>query len=82
MVELKIPKSSVGSAIAFVCMIGYSANIFSYTMYGKIIDLYPGIKGYDYVFIIMIGCLSIAFILSSITFKIAQDQDNSKSIMG
>ncbi|PHQ81184.1 MAG: MFS transporter [Coxiella sp. (in: Bacteria)] len=80
MAELKIPKSSVGSALSLVCMIGYSANIFAYAMYGKIIDIYPGTKGYDYVFMIMIICLILAYILSSLTFKIVHNKNGSVNI--
>lgn len=80
MAELKIPKERTGSALALVCLIGYSANIFAYAMYGKIIDTYPGIQGYNFVFMIMIGTLSMAFILSSLAFNIVKNKQKIEGV--
>lgn len=76
MAELKIPKERVGSALALVCLVGYSANIFAYTMYGALLDSNPGIAGYNYVFLVMIGTLTMAFILSTLAFNIVHKKQN------
>ena len=73
MVEMRIPKERAGSAMALVCLVGYSSNIFAYAMYGKIIDTHHGaITGYNYIFIIMGASLTMAFILSNIAFMVAK----------
>jgi sugar phosphate permease len=70
MEELKIPKERAGSAMALVCLVGYSANIYAYVMYGKIIDKFSGMEGYNYVFIVMIAAISISLLLARQTQKI------------
>jgi len=70
MEELKIPKERAGSAMALVCLVGYSANIYAYVMYGKIIDRFSGMQGYNYVFIVMIIAISISLLLARQTQKI------------
>lgn len=80
MEELKIPKERAGSAMALVCLVGYSANIYAYVMYGKIIDKFSGIQGYNYVFIVMIIAISISLLLARQTQK-SIAKNNQKSLI-
>lgn len=74
MEELKIPIARAGSAMALICLIGYSANIYAYVMYGKLLDMFPGIDGFNYVFILMIFFLSVSFFLATKTQKAVENK--------
>ena len=49
----KIPYILSGSAIGLISIVGYSPDIFATPLYGYILDNYPGIKGHQYVYLIL-----------------------------
>jgi len=49
----KIPYILSGSAIGLISIVGYSPDIFATPLYGYILDNYPGIRGHQYVYLIL-----------------------------
>ena len=49
----KIPYILSGSAIGLISIVGYSPDIFATPLYGYILDNYPGIRGYQFVYLIL-----------------------------
>ena len=40
--EINIPKEISGAAVSVACLVGYSPSMFAFTLYGSILDKYPG----------------------------------------
>ncbi|WP_413492174.1 MFS transporter [Morganella psychrotolerans] len=51
--EANIKESNTGSAMALGSFIGYAPAMFCFSLYGHILDIYPGITGYKIVFGLM-----------------------------
>jgi len=49
----KIPYILSGSAIGLISIVGYSPDIFATPLYGYILDNYPGIRGHQFVYLIL-----------------------------
>ena len=64
----KIPYILSGTAIGLISMVGYSPDIFATPLYGYLLDNYPGIKGHQYVYLILF-ISSIVGIYVSLIFK-------------
>ena len=64
----KIPYILSGTAIGLISMVGYSPDIFATPLYGYLLDNYPGIKGHQYVYLILF-ISSIIGIYVSLKFK-------------
>ena len=64
----KIPYILSGTAIGLISMVGYSPDIFATPLYGYLLDNYPGIKGHQYVYLILF-ISSIDGIYVSLKFK-------------
>ena len=64
----KIPYILSGTAIGLISMVGYSPDIFATPLYGYLLDNYPGIKGHQYVFLILF-ISSIVGIYVGLKFK-------------
>jgi MFS family permease len=64
----KIPYILSGTAIGLISMVGYSPDIFATPLYGYLLDNYPGIKGHQYVYLILF-ISSIVGIYVSLKFK-------------
>lgn len=63
--EINIPKEVSGAAISLACLIGYAPSIFSFALYGAVIDAFGGMAGYRVVFLIMSGFAVVGFIISN-----------------
>ncbi|MGX7025397.1 MFS transporter [Vagococcus hydrophili] len=63
--EINIPKEISGAAISLACLIGYAPSIFSFALYGAVIDAFGGMAGYRVVFLIMSGFAIVGFIISN-----------------
>lgn len=63
--EINIPKEISGAAISLACLVGYAPSIFSFVLYGAVIDAFGGMMGYRVVFLIMSGFAIVGFIISS-----------------
>lgn len=59
MEEGAIPDKYSGTAVGLISTIGYLPDIFISLMAGKILDSYPGVDGYRYFFMILIGVLLV-----------------------
>jgi len=57
-----------GTAIGIVSIIGYTPDIFATPLYGYLLDSYPGIKGHQFVYLIL-AIFSIIGIYISLKFK-------------
>jgi len=57
-----------GTAIGIVSIIGYTPDIFATPIYGYLLDTYPGIKGHQFVYLIL-AIFSIIGIYISLKFK-------------
>ena len=64
----KIPYILSGTAIGLISIVGYSPDIFATPLYGYLLDNFPGIRGHQYVYLILF-ISSIAGIYVSLKFK-------------
>ena len=64
----KIPYILSGTAIGLISIVGYSPDIFATPLYGYLLDNYPGIRGHQYVYLILF-ISSIVGIYVSLKFK-------------
>ncbi len=64
--ELDIPTHQIGMASSLVSMIGFSCELFIYTLVGNMVETNLGATGYNYVFMLM-----IAFVVLGVIFTIA-----------
>ncbi len=64
----KIPYILSGTAIGLISIVGYSPDIFATPLYGYLLDNFPGIRGHQYVYLILF-ISSIIGIYVSLKFK-------------
>ncbi|OAT47905.1 putative membrane protein [Proteus hauseri ATCC 700826] len=69
MEEIGTKREYAGSAMAFACILGYMPAMFAYAVYGSFLDNYPGIKGYNFVFSMMIIFSLLAYTTAKILSK-------------
>lgn len=67
--ELKIPLAISGTAMGFVSLIGFLPESYVYTLFGGWMDKYPGIGGYQHIFVYMIIVTIIGFIAAGLLFR-------------
>lgn len=53
--ECKVPKSLVGTAIGVISVIGFFPDVYMNAIVGNLMDAYPGVTGYKYVFFVMLA---------------------------
>ncbi len=53
--ECKVPKSMVGTAIGVISVIGFFPDVYMNAIVGNLMDAYPGVTGYKYVFFVMLA---------------------------
>lgn len=75
--EINISEDISGSAMAIGSFIGYAPAMFTYSIYGSILDKFPGFTGYRIVFLMMAGFALGGFIISSYLVKLINK--NSKT---
>tara|TARA_B100000575_G_C23143456_1_gene666416 strand:+ start:11170 stop:12057 length:888 start_codon:yes stop_codon:yes gene_type:complete len=63
-----IPIVMSGTAIGLVSIIGYSPDIFATPLYGYLLDNFPGIRGHQFVYLIL-AISSIIGIFTTLKFK-------------
>jgi len=68
--EGRIPLILTGTAVGVISIIGYTPDIFSGPLIGYFIDSYEGVKGYNYVFMILAGFSFIGAFVASRFYKI------------
>lgn len=69
MEEIDTPREFAGSAMAIGCLIGYLPSMFGFVLYGHLLDTYPGLQGFQFVFYIMALFSLCGFICSSVLGK-------------
>ncbi|UCQ56684.1 MFS transporter [Edwardsiella piscicida] len=59
--EARIDEAHTGAAMALGSFIGYAPAMFCFSLYGHLLDAYPGLRGYQIVFALMacFACLGI-----------------------
>lgn len=57
-----------GTAIGIVSMIGFTPDMFATPFYGYLLDTFPGVKGHQFIYIIL-GVFSIIGLYTTIKFK-------------
>ncbi len=63
--EIKVPRDISGAAMSIASLIGYAPSLFAYVLYGSLLDNFPGMQGYRYVFMIMIGFSIMVFLTAT-----------------
>lgn len=64
--ETGTPREFAGSAMAFGCIIGYMPSMFAYTLYGSLLDNFAGIRGYNYIFYVMVVFSLLGFVCATL----------------
>ena len=67
--EIGIPVKYTGAAVGVASFIGYSPDVFAYSVIGSWLDAHPGIEGFHRAFIFMATVSLVGFILSIIAYK-------------
>ncbi len=77
--EIGIPVKYTGAAVGVASFIGYSPDMFAYSVIGSWLDSHPGIEGFHRAFIFMSAVSLAGFILSIIAFKYIK-KHNTKTL--
>ncbi|WP_022941458.1 MFS transporter [Psychromonas hadalis] len=77
--EIGTDRQYAGSAMAFGCIIGYMPAMFAYTLYGYLLDTFPGIQGFNYVFSLMVVFSLCGFACASILTSRLKKQKTQKA---
>lgn len=64
--EIKVPKHISGAAMSIVCIFGYAPQMFAFSLYGSMLDKFPGITGYKMVFSTMIGFAILGVLITTL----------------
>ncbi|MDF3000304.1 MAG: putative transporter [Bacillota bacterium] len=79
--EVGTPVSLMGAAVGLISTIAFASDTFNFILLGNILDKNPGVAGYKYIFMYMIGLFVVAFIglavLSRVVKKV-KAADNAK----
>lgn len=67
--EINIPLAISGTAMGFVSLIGFLPESYVYTLFGGWMDKYPGIGGYQHIFVYMIIVTIAGFIAAGLLFR-------------
>ncbi|QEK13070.1 MFS transporter [Crassaminicella thermophila] len=70
MEEINVPREISGSAMSIGSFVGYAPAIFCYSLYGNMLDRFPGMAGYRIVFMLMAGFAVVGFLISSYLVRI------------
>ena len=83
MEEGAIPDKYSGTAVGLISTIGYLPDIFLSLMAGKILDNYPGVAGYRYLFIILISVLLVGAVFVKIwKLHLSKSRTEQREIVG
>ncbi|MGL6294378.1 MAG: hypothetical protein ACRC2P_13905, partial [Eubacterium aggregans] len=66
--ELRIPLDFSGTAMGFVSLVGFILEAYIYSLIGNWMDQYPGIGGYQHIFIYMIIVSAIGLVVAGVLF--------------
>ncbi len=65
--EAKVPTEMYGTVVGIVSAIGYSSDIYIWTIFGSILDNAEGVSGYNSIFMIYIGA-AIVLVLTGLYY--------------
>ncbi len=79
--EGNIPLALTGTAVGTISVIGYTPDIFMPVLGGVLLDRYPGVTGYRYVFIFVTGMCVVGLLATLIIMRESakQQRKNMKS---
>ncbi len=76
--ECKVPKSLVGTAIGVISVIGFFPDVYMNAIVGNLMDAYPGVTGYKYVFFVMLAFSVIGLVAAVVlNRKIKKEKANN-----
>lgn len=64
--QCKVPKHLSGTAIGVISVIGFTPDVFMNAIAGSLMDKYPGITGYKYLFLLLLLICVVGLIASLI----------------
>ena len=67
--EIKVPREISGAAMSIACIFGYAPQMFAFTLYGSMLDRFPGMTGYRYIFTTMILFSILGIVITTILIK-------------
>lgn len=70
--EIRVPKHLVGTAIGVVSMIGFAPDVYMNAIAGALMEAYPGVEGYRYIFIVMLAFAVIGLLSAIILGRIVK----------
>lgn len=77
--DAHLPVKSTGRVSGFVSFLGYSPDIFMYTMIGSWMDANPGKAGYNMMFVYALVMAALCFVFAFILFRIVK-KDKDKAV--
>ena len=72
--EGKVPMKITGIAIGIIATIGYLPDAFIFTVAGHLLDTYPGVLGYKYIFTISTLAAALGLIFTMIFRKVVESK--------
>ncbi len=75
--EIKVPSNISGAAMSIACILGYAPQMFAFALYGSILDKFPGIQGYRYVFLIMMFFAATGIAITTLLLKMIKKRQNN-----
>jgi nitrate/nitrite transporter NarK len=79
--EGNIPLTLTGTAVGTISVIGYTPDIFMPVLGGALLDRYPGVAGYRYLFLLITGMCVLGLLATLIIMRqsVKQKRKNIKS---
>lgn len=77
--DAHLPVNSTGRVSGFVSFLGYSPDIFMYTMIGSWMDANPGKAGYNMMFVYALAMAALCFVFALVLFFIVK-KDSKKAL--
>lgn len=74
MEEIHCPRECMGTAIGFICCLGYLPEATSPFVAGLILDKFPGEAGYRLFFIFMLAVTAVGIVLTVIWLRITKER--------
>lgn len=77
--QVNIPVALTGTAMGIVSVIGFLPDVYFNAITGPILDAFPGIAGYQYIFAVMIGFGLLGIVFTVILMKIIKNNQKRKA---
>ena len=74
MAEIDCPPEIVGTAIGFICCIGYLPEAICPFVAGAMLDKYPGVAGYRIFFILLTLTIAAGILLTLIWLRMTKEK--------